>query len=115
MLMVFHWGTSLVQILEDVGDQPHGGPGREDVGAPGGILLQDVVLHRAPQLVGGDPLLFRHRQVHGQEHGAGALMVMEVDTLSRGMPWKRRSMSARESMATPTLPTSPWARGWSES
>ena len=46
---------------------------------------------------------------------AGALIVMEVETLSRGMPSKRISMSARESIATPTLPTSPWERGWSES
>ena len=43
------------------------------------------------------------------------LMVMEVETSSRGIPWKSTSMSSRESMATPTLPTSPSAMGWSES
>src|SRR5512138_632355 len=43
------------------------------------------------------------------------LMVMEVDTWSRGMPSKRISMSARESMATPTFPTSPAAMEASES
>ena len=46
---------------------------------------------------------------------AGALMVMEVDTLSSGMPPNRVSMSASESMATPTLPISPAERAWSES
>ena len=43
------------------------------------------------------------------------LMVMEVETLSSGMPSKRISMSASESMATPTLPTSPWLMAASES
>src|SRR2546422_7783321 len=42
-------------------------------------------------------------------------MVMEVETFSRGIPSKRVSMSSSESMATPTLPTSPCARGASES
>ncbi len=44
-----------------------------------------------------------------------ALIVMDVVTLSIGRSAMRRRMSARESMATPTLPTSPSARGWSES
>jgi hypothetical protein len=38
------------------------------------------------------------------------LMVMDVDTFPRGMLSNRFSMSSRESMATPTLPTSPMAR-----
>ena len=42
---------------------------------------------------------------------AVALMVMEVETFSSGMLSKRVSMSSRESMATPTLPTSPRASG----
>ena len=46
---------------------------------------------------------------------AVALMVMEVVTLSSGSSASRSRMSASESMATPTLPTSPSARGWSES
>ncbi len=44
-----------------------------------------------------------------------ALIVMDVVTLSIGRSAIRRRMSARESMATPTLPTSPSARPWSES
>ena len=44
-----------------------------------------------------------------------ALIVMDVVTLSIGRSAIRRRMSASESMATPTLPTSPSAREWSES
>ena len=44
-----------------------------------------------------------------------ALMVMDVVTLSMGRSAMSRRMSASESMATPTFPTSPSARGWSES
>jgi hypothetical protein len=43
------------------------------------------------------------------------LIVIEVVTSLSGRPASRRSMSSSESMATPTLPTSPSARGWSES
>ena len=39
------------------------------------------------------------------------LIVIDVVTLSRGMSASSRRMSAIESMATPTLPTSPSARG----
>ena len=46
---------------------------------------------------------------------AVALMVIEVEIFVRSMPSKRRCMSSTESMATPTFPTSPTARGWSES
>ena len=46
---------------------------------------------------------------------AVALMVIDVVTLSSGRPASRIRMSSIESMATPTLPTSPSARGWSES
>ncbi len=46
---------------------------------------------------------------------AGALIVMDVDTVSSGMPSSSTRMSSTESMATPTLPTSPCASGASES
>ena len=46
---------------------------------------------------------------------AVALIVMLVDTLSSGMLANNVSMSASESIATPTLPTSPAAMGSSES
>jgi len=46
---------------------------------------------------------------------AVALMFIEVDTFPSSIPAKSRSMSSTESMATPTRPTSPRARGLSES
>ena len=46
---------------------------------------------------------------------AGALMVIEVETWSSGMPSNIASMSRIESIATPTRPTSPSALGSSES
>ncbi len=42
-------------------------------------------------------------------------MVIEVETSPMGMPWKSVSMSSRVSIATPSRPTSPSERGWSES
>jgi hypothetical protein len=43
------------------------------------------------------------------------LIVIDVETLSSGIPSKSVFMSASESIATPTLPTSPCATGSSES
>ena len=37
------------------------------------------------------------------------LMVIDVETLSSGMPSNRRSMSASDEIATPARPTSPAA------
>ena len=47
--------------------------------------------------------------------GAVALMVIEVETRSSGIPWNSRSRSSTVSIATPARPTSPSAVGWSES
>ena len=46
---------------------------------------------------------------------AVALMVIDVEIFVRSMPSNSRCMSSMESIATPTLPTSPAASGWSES
>src|SRR5262249_51572178 len=46
--------------------------------------------------------------------GAGEFMVIEVVTSERGIWSNSTSMSARELMATPHLPTSPSDNGWSE-
>jgi hypothetical protein len=43
------------------------------------------------------------------------LIVIDVDTSSSGMPSNSVRMSSIESIATPTLPTSPAATGSSES
>jgi hypothetical protein len=47
--------------------------------------------------------------------GAVALIVIDAETRSSGMPSKIVSMSASESTATPTRPTAPSAAGSSES
>ena len=44
---------------------------------------------------------------------AGELIVIDVVTCSSGRPRSRISMSARDEMATPHLPTSPSASAWS--
>jgi hypothetical protein len=46
---------------------------------------------------------------------AGALIVIEVETSSRGISSNSTRMSSIESIATPTLPTSPLAISASES
>ena len=46
---------------------------------------------------------------------AVALIVIDVETLSSGMPSSSTCMSSTVSIATPTRPTSPSARGESES
>ncbi len=46
---------------------------------------------------------------------AGALMVIETVTSPRSMPANSVSMSSSVSTATPSRPTSPRERGWSES
>ena len=64
---------------------------------------------------GGHPCLSATSWYRSSSIAAVALMVIEVDTRSRGMSWSRISMSSSESIATPTLPTSPFAIGSSES
>ena len=46
---------------------------------------------------------------------AVALIVIDVVTLSSGMPLNSSSMSSSDEIDTPTLPTSPSATGWSAS
>ena len=46
---------------------------------------------------------------------AGALMVIDTLTRPRSMPPNSVCMSSSESIATPSRPTSPSDRGWSES
>ena len=46
---------------------------------------------------------------------AVALIVIEIDTASSGIPSSSVSMSSSDAIGTPTLPTSPRASAWSES
>ena len=68
-----------------------------------------------PRASGGDALLLGTHTYMARIIAAGALMVIDVVTWSSGMPANRSSMSASVSTATPSRPTSPSARGWSES
>ena len=57
----------LPAVLEDVGGQAHGRLGRVDVVAARHVLLEDVVLDRAAQLLGGDALLLADQLVEQQQ------------------------------------------------
>ena len=46
---------------------------------------------------------------------AGALMVMDVETWSKGIPSNSRRMSSMVGTETPSRPTSPMLMGWSGS
>ena len=56
-------------ILEDVRDEAHGRTRREDVRAACCILLEDIILDRAAQLVSRNALLFRDSDVHSEQDG----------------------------------------------
>ena len=54
-------------VEKEVGHQTHGGRGREDVGAAGDVLLEDVVLYCAAQFLRGYALLAGDGNNHCQE------------------------------------------------
>ena len=56
-------------ILKNVRDEAHGRARREDVSAACRILLQNVVLDRALELVCRHALLLRHGDIHREEDG----------------------------------------------
>ena len=60
-----HFGGA---IAENVGDQPHGRPRREDIGATGDIFFENVILDGAAQLVGRHALLLAHSNDHRQQN-----------------------------------------------
>ena len=66
-------GDPLLAVGEEVGHQAHAGAGREDVGAAGRVLLQDVVLHRAPDPVRRHPVALRHELVGEQQDRGGGV------------------------------------------
>ncbi len=55
--------------VKNIGDETHGRPGRENIGSASNIFLEDVILHRAPQLIHGHTLSFAHRNHHRQQNG----------------------------------------------
>jgi hypothetical protein len=68
-----------------------------------------------PTLWKGTPCFSATARYMAKTIAAGPLIVIDVVTLSSGIPSKRISMSFSESTATPHIPTSPLARGESES
>ena len=83
-------GRLLRRIGEDVGDDPHAGRRRIDVGVPDHELLQNVVLDRAGELGVGYALFFgggdierQHRQ-HRAVHGHGHAHLIERDAAEQG-------------------------------
>ena len=78
-------------IFKNVRDQAHGRARRENVSAACRILLQNVVLDRALELIRRDALLLRNRDVHREEdgrrsvdrHGRGNLA--EVDLIKEDL------------------------------
>ena len=68
-----------------------------------------------PSTSGGMPCFSATTTYWASTTAAGAFTVIEVVTRSSGIPAKRSSMSASVSTATPSRPTSPSERAWSES
>ena len=62
-------GDEVAAVGDHVDDQPAARQGREDVGPPREVLLDDVVLGRAPQPAALDALLFGVGHVEGQQPG----------------------------------------------
>ncbi len=57
-------GHLICRKAEGIGDQAHGGPRRKDIGTPGHVFLQNVVLNRAPELRRRHALRLRDGDVH---------------------------------------------------
>ena len=72
-------GQVLRAVGEKVGDQTHRRLGRKDVRSPGRVLLEDVVLDCARDLLRRASLLLGHQLIKKQEHGGG-----RVDRHRRG-------------------------------
>jgi len=59
--------------LDDVGDDPHRGLGRVDIGVADHELLEDVVLHRAGEVGPGHTLFLSRDDEHRQHRDDGAV------------------------------------------
>jgi hypothetical protein len=100
---------------QHVADDPHVAADRADPLLLRDELLEHVVLQRAAQLLGADALLLGDATYSASSTAAGALMVIDVDTLSSGMSPNSRVMSSSDATLTPSRPTSPSERGCSGS
>src|SRR4030043_828957 len=112
MEIVFHRGTSLapysnvstMSFIEGLG-------GKTNVFWA--IYSLRMSFWMVPEMTLGETPCFSATAMYmAQRRAAGALMVIEVVILSSGRPLNSTSMSAREAMDTPHLPTSPLGSGW---
>ena len=84
-------GDALLAVGEEIGDEPHALAGGEDVGAAGGVLLQDVVLDRAPDAVCrhavalGDQLVGEQQDRGGRVDGHRRRDEVEGDALEQDL------------------------------
>src|SRR4030043_1434461 len=107
MLIVFHKGISLKQylkmlvinLIEEVGGKIY---------VPRAMYSFSTSFWMVPFSLSGEIPCFSATAMYmAKSTVAGAFMVIEVLTLSRGIPLNNISISFKESIATPTFPTSP--------
>ena len=112
-----NFGISGRGVFDDVGDDPHGGRGRVDIGVADHELLEDVVLDGAAQSCPPDAapcsspatmIAGHHRQIT-----APFIVIDTVILVERNAVEQDLHILDTESIATPALPTSPTTRGWS--
>ena len=72
--------------FKNIGDDAHGRFGRIDIGSPGGIFFQDIILNRARDFFQIGALLFCQCNIQSQQNKPVALIVMEVVTSSSLIP-----------------------------
>ena len=63
----------IMAVLEQVHDQPHGGPRRVGIGAPGSVFLENVVLHGTTDLFHGHTLLAGRNYIEAEQHGGSGV------------------------------------------
>jgi hypothetical protein len=83
--MVFHLGCA-GRPLEQVHDDLERRLRRIDPRVLRHVLLEDVVLDRALELVDRDCPALGRRNVEAEQHRGGPLIVIEVETWSSGIP-----------------------------
>lgn len=113
--MVFHFGISARQYLKmSAISRSEGAGGKMYV--PRAMYSLSTSFWMVPvSCCAGTPCSSPTSWYISRSSAAGALIVMDVETWSSGIPSNSTRMSSMESIATPTLPTSPDAISASES
>ena len=112
---MFHFGTSWAQYsMESTTSRIEGAGGKMNSFCAMNSLRMSFC-RVPPSWEGGTPCFSATAMYMHSRIAAGELIVIDVVISPSGMPSKRVSMSASESMATPQCPTSPRLVGASES